>query len=307
MHDGATYWSRLRKDLKRNQIIYWMVLPAILYYGIFHYGPMYGAQIAFKTYVPAKGIWASHWVGFDHFKLFFNSFYFWRVLKNTLLINLYQLIFGFPAPILLALLLNEVRVAIFKRAVQTVTYIPHFISVVVVVGIVIDFFSLDGLINRLSSLFGFKPIQFVLEADWFRFLFVGSDIWQGVGWGSIIYLAAIAGIDPSLYEAAKVDGAGRFRQMFSITIPGMAPTIIILFILNIGHFMSVGAEKIILLYNPATYETADAISSFVYRKGLLESSFSFSAAVGLFNSVINFALLIVANRISRNVSETKLW
>jgi putative aldouronate transport system permease protein len=301
------YLNRLKKDLVRNKLIYLILLPVVAYYVIFHYVPMYGAQIAFKQFSPAKGILASDWVGFVHFKQFFSSFYFWRVLKNTLLISFYELIFGFPAPILLALLLNEVRVRFFKRAVQTITYIPHFISVVIVVGMTVDFFSLNGLVNQLLGMFGVEPLKFFNSSDYFRFLFVGSGIWQGVGWGSIIYLAAIAGIDPSLYEAARVDGANRFKQIRHITLPGIAPTIIILFILTIGHFMSVGAEKIILLYNPAMYETADTISTFVYRKGLLESNYSFSAAVGLFNSVINFILLIITNRLSSSLTDTKLW
>lgn len=303
----AGYLVRLKKDLVRNKLIYLILLPVVAYYVIFHYVPMYGAQIAFKQFSPAKGILASEWVGFVHFKQFFSSFYFWRVLKNTLLISFYELIFGFPAPIILALLLNEVRVRFFKRAVQTITYIPHFISVVIVVGMTVDFFSLNGLVNQLLGLFGVEPLKFFNSSDYFRFLFVGSGIWQGVGWGSIIYLAAIAGIDPSLYEAARVDGANRFKQIRHITLPGIAPTIIILFILTIGHFMSVGAEKIILLYNPAMYETADTISTFVYRKGLLESNYSFSAAVGLFNSVINFILLIITNRLSSSLTDTKLW
>jgi putative aldouronate transport system permease protein len=303
----ASYWSRLGKDLKRNKLIYLLVLPVVAYYVIFHYVPMYGAQIAFKNFTPVKGIMGSEWVGFVHFEHFFSSFYFWRVLKNTLMISFYELVFGFPAPIVLAILLNEVRLALFKRAVQTITYIPHFISVVIVVGMTVDFFSLGGLVNQLLGMIGIEPQKFFNSSDWFRFLFVGSGIWQGVGWGSIIYLAAISGIDPSLYEAARVDGAGRFKQIMHITLPGIAPTIIILLILNVGNFMSVGAEKIILLYNPMMYETADTISTFVYRKGLLESNYSFSAAVGLFNSVINFAMLLAANWLSRSLTETKLW
>ncbi|MEK3722697.1 ABC transporter permease subunit [Paenibacillus sp. FSL H8-0034] len=284
-----------------------MVLPVVLYFALFHYAPMYGAQIAFKNYVPAKGIFGSEWAGLDNFQQFFNSIYFWRVLKNTVLISLYELVLGFPAPIVLALMLNEVRLAFFKRAVQTVVYIPHFISVVIVAGMAIDFFSLDGLVNQLLQPLGIGPLKFFMGPDWFRTIFVGSGIWQGVGWGSIIYLAAITSIDPTLYEAAKVDGAGRIKQIFHITIPGIAPTIIILFILNLGHFMSVGADKIILLYNPMMYDTADTISTFVYRKGLLEANYSFSAAVGLFNSVINFMLLLFANKLSRSLTETKLW
>ncbi|MFC4778698.1 ABC transporter permease [Paenibacillus sp. GCM10023252] len=291
----------------RNKLIYLMLLPVIAYFAIFSYLPMYGAQIAFKNYSVARGISESPWVGLEHFQQFFSSFYFWRVLKNTLMLSFYELIFGFPAPIVLALLLNEVRKALFKRAVQTITYIPHFISVVVVVGMTKDFFSLEGLVNQLLELVGLEPKFFLNGPEWFRFLYVGSGIWQGIGWGSIIYLAAMAGIDPALYEASRVDGATRFKQMIHITIPGIAPTIIILFILNIGHFMSVGADKIILLYSPVMFETADTISTYVYRKGLLETNYSYSAAVGLFNSVLNFMLLIGANMLSRKYTDTKLW
>jgi putative aldouronate transport system permease protein len=301
------FLNRLKRDLIRNRLIYLMLLPVIAYFAIFHYLPMYGAQIAFKNYSVARGISESPWVGLEHFQQFFNSFYFWRVLKNTLMLSFYELVFGFPAPILLALLLNEVRKALFKRAVQTITYIPHFISVVVVVGMTKDFFSLEGLVNQLLELIGLEPKFFLNGPEWFRFLYVGSGIWQGVGWGSIIYLAAMAGIDPALYEASRVDGATRLKQIIHITIPGIAPTIIILFILNIGHFMSVGADKIILLYSPVMFETADTISTYVYRKGLLETNYSFSAAVGLFNSVLNFMLLIGANMLSRKYTDTKLW
>ncbi|WP_407647312.1 ABC transporter permease [Gracilibacillus oryzae] len=296
------------KDFKRNKIIYLMVSPVVLYYIIFQYGPMYGLQIAFKDYSPALGFSGSPWVGFDHFIEFFNSFFFWRLLVNTILLSFYTLLFAFPAGIILALLLNEVRGRIFKRTVQTITYMPHFVSLVVIVGILFDFLARDGVVNDiLVFLFGMEPIAFMREAEWFRTLFVGSDIWQNVGWSSIIFLAAMSNIDPSLYEAAKMDGAGRFKQMFHITLPGIMPTVVILLILLIGKFMTVGEEKILLMYNPTTYETADVIGTYVYRKGILESNFSFSAAVGLFKAMIAFTLLVIANGIARKVSDTKLW
>lgn len=301
------YWKRLGKDLKRNKFVYLMLLPVVLYYLIFHYGPMYGVQIAFKDYNITEGIWNSRWIGFDHFIEFFKGFHFWRLIRNTFLINFYELLFAFPAPIILALLLNELRRMWFKRLVQTVSYLPHFISVVVVVGMIVDFTSLNGLINQFLGLFGIEPIGFLQKSEWFRTIYVGSGIWQGIGWGSIIYLAAMSNINPELYEAAKIDGASRFKQALHVTIPGIAPIIIILFILQMGSMMSVGFEKIILMYNPLTYETADVISTYVYRKGILEASFSFSAAVGLFNAVINLTLLVLANRISAKVSETSLW
>ncbi|NMA95359.1 MAG: sugar ABC transporter permease [Clostridiales bacterium] len=284
-----------------------MAIPVILFYGLFHYAPMYGAVIAFKDFVPARGILGSPWAGFKHFRSFFKSIYFLRVLKNTILINVYSLIFGFPMPIILALLLNELRNERFKKTVQTVSYLPHFISIMVVAGMLIDFLSRKGIITDLIVLLGGQRDNMLMRPDLFKGIYVGSGIWQHVGWDSIIYLAALTGIDPELYEAARIDGASRWRQTWHITLPGIAPTIIILLILRVGGMMSVGFEKIILLYNDATMETADVISSFVYRKGLLEFSYSFSAAVGLFNSIINFILVITVNRISRQVSETSLW
>lgn len=284
-----------------------MALPVVAYYIIFHYAPMYGAIIAFKEFNPALGIMGSPWVGFKHFKSFFEGVYFWRLVRNTLLISVYSLIWGFPAPIILALLLNEVKNKYFKRTVQTVSYLPHFISLVVVCGIIKDFTSTDGVINDIIEFLGGERTNFLMIPEWFRPIYVGSGIWQEVGWGSIIYLAAITNIDPQLYEAATIDGASRWKQIWHITLPGIVPTIVILLILRLGGLMSVGFEKIILLYNSATMETADVISSYVYRRGLLDFDYSFSAAVGLFNSVINLILITSANRLSRKVSETSLW
>ncbi len=303
----AAWRTRAKKDVLRNRYIYLMLLPVLAYYLIFHYGPMYGSVIAFQDFNPLKGILASKWVGLENFADFFKSVFFVRLLRNTLFINLLDLFFGFPAPIILALLLNEIRWAPFKRVVQTVSYMPHFISVVVVVGMLVDFFARDGLMNNVFRPLLTQPIAFLQSPDWFRPLFVGSGIWQHVGWASIIYLAAITNIDPTLYEAAMVDGAGRFRQLLHITLPGIMPTIVILLILRLGAMMTVGYEKIILMYNPLTYETADVISTYVYRRGVLNTDYSFSAAVGLFNSVLNFALVVAANTISRKVNETSLW
>ncbi|WP_079912773.1 sugar ABC transporter permease [Paenibacillus sp. 32352] len=304
---SPTALQTIRADWRRHWTIYLMALPVIAYYVIFHYGPMYGLQIAFKDFQPAKGIWGSPWVGFKHFESFFNGIYFGRLIKNTILINIYELLFGFPAAIVLALLLNEIRNSVFKRFVQTVSYLPHFISIVVVAGMMIDFLSRTGLINQILGTFGIEPVDFLKEAGWFRFLFVSSGIWQGVGWGSIIYLAAIAAIDPTLYEAARMDGAGRWKQTLHVTIPGIMPTIAILFILQMGNMLSVGSEKVLLLYNPLTYSTADVISTYVYRKGVLEASYSFTAAVGLFNSVVSFILIVAANSVTKRLSENKLW
>ncbi|EHB64642.1 putative aldouronate transport system permease protein [Paenibacillus lactis] len=302
-----SFRTRAARDFRRNSVIYLMLLPVVAFYAVFHYGPLYGLQIAFKNFSAGLGIWNSPWVGFDHFIEFFNGFFFERVVTNTIVLGLYDLIFVFPASIVLALLLNEVRNRMFKRTVQSITYIPHFISVVVVVGMLVDFLSVDGLINQLIAYFGGKPISFMRLPEWFRTIYTSSAIWQGIGWGSIIYLAAISNIDPSLYEAAKVDGAGRWKQMLMITLPGIMPTVIILLILRIGSFMALQDEKILIMYNPVTYETADVIGTYVYRKGILEASYSFSAAVGMFNSLINFVLLIGANYLSKRFTETKLW
>lgn len=297
----------LVKDARRNKHIYLMLAPVVAWYLLFHYVPMYGAQIAFRDFSVTQGIWGSPWVGFANFLAYFRGFYFWRLIRNTILINVLDLVLGFPAPIVLALLLNEVRSTTFKRAVQTITYMPHFVSLIVVVGIVIDFLARDGLVNQLLGSLGLSPVPFMQRPEWFRIIYVGSGIWQHVGWGSIIYLAALSRVDPTLYEAAMVDGAGRWRQLLHVTLPGIAPTIVILLILRIGTMMAVGFEKIILMYNPLTYETADVISSYVYRKGILEADYGFSSAVGLFNSAINFSLLLIANTISRRVNETSLW
>lgn len=294
-------------DFKRNKYIYLMLLPVVGYYILFHYVPMYGAQIAFKDYIPSRGIWGSPWIGWENFQDFFNGLYFWRLIRNTFAINLLDVIFGFPAPIILALLLNELSSEKFKRTVQTITYMPHFISLVVIVGMVIDFLARDGMINQFLAYFGFTPTPFMQRPEFYWGIYVASDIWQAIGWGSIIYLAAIASINPTLYEAAKVDGASRLRQAMHVTIPGILPTIIILLILRLGTMMTLGYEKAILLYNPLVYERADVISTYVYRQGILDANFSFSAAVGLFNSVINFALLIAANYLSRRYSESSLW
>ncbi|BCS82250.1 ABC transporter permease [Anaerocellum diazotrophicum] len=299
------------KDLKRNKNLYFMILPILLYYLVFHYIPMYGLQIAFKDFSPAKGIIGSPWVGLEKFKEFFvyDSFYVWRIIRNTILINVYDIVFGFPAPIIFALLLNEIKNSFYKRTLQTISYMPHFISTVVIVGIILDFFSRDGLVNYILKTLGIvkEPIAFMSEPGWFRPLYVGSGIWQNLGWGSIIYLAAISNIDSQLYEAAIIDGAGRLKQALYITLPGIMPTIIIMFILRVGSIMNVGFEKVFLMYNPLVYETADVISTYVYRKGLLEMDYGYGAAVGLFNSVVNFGFVILTNYISRKFTETSLW
>lgn len=303
----SNFKVRFARDLRKNYSLYLLVLPVVAFYIIFHYLPMYGAIIAFKNYSPGKGILGSPWCGFDHFTSFFQSIYFGRVLRNTLRISILNILFGFTAPIILALLINELKSRTYSRIVQTVTYLPHFISLVVVCGMLTDFLDMDGIITQICMMFGLDNQNLLRVPDYFTTIYVASDIWQGVGWGSIIYLAALAGIDPSLHEAARIDGASRWRQIWTVDIPCILPTIITLLVLRMGSVMSVGYEKIILLYNSLTMEKADVISSFVYRKGLLESNYGFSTAVGLFNSVINMLLVVAANTISRKVNETSLW
>ena len=299
--------QRIGADFILNKELYLMILPVLLVYALFAYLPMYGAQIAFKDFSPGAGINGSEWVGFTNFTDFFNQYYFWRILKNTVVISLTMIVVGFPAPIILALLINELRSKYFTKFVQTVSYMPHFISLVVVCGLILDFTRDSGVISNLLASFGVKPTTMLNNPDNFLPVYVISGIWQEIGWGSIIYLAALSGIDQEQYEAARIDGAGRWRQLLHITIPNLMPTIIIMLILRLGGIMNVGFEKIILLYNPAIYETSDVISSFVYRDGLQNFNWSSSSAIGLFNSVINFAFLLSANWISKKVNQTSLW
>ena len=292
------------KKIKKCKYLYIMMLLPIIYYILFHYLPLYGVLIAFKDYKIAKGVWGSPWVGFKWFEKFLADPYFWKLVKNTLLLNIYGLLWGFPVPILLALMLNEVTNAKFKRAIQTVSYLPHFISTVVVCGMVMNFLSLDGIINQIIAAFGFDKIQFMVLPEWFRTIFTASGIWQTCGWTSIIYLSALTSVDQEILEAAMIDGANRFQR---ITLPSIAPTISIMLIMQIGRLMSLGYEKIILLYNGSTYETADVISTYVYRRGILSADFSYSTAVGLFQSVIGVILLVASNQISKKLSDSSLW
>lgn len=304
---GSSFGARCARDFRKNYALYLLVLPVIAFYIVVHYVPMYGAMIAFKSYSPGKGILGSAWCGLDHFKSFFGSVYFGRTLTNTLRISLVSILFGFTSPIVLALLINELRSKLYSRVVQTITYLPHFISLVVICGMLSDFLEADGIITTICTWFGMERQNLLRVPGYFTTIYVASDIWQGVGWGSIIYLAALAGIDPTLYEAARMDGANRWKQIWAVDIPCILPTIITLLILRMGSVMSVGYEKIILLYNSLTMEKADVISSFVYRKGLLEANYGYSTAVGLFNSVINMVLVIAANTISKKTNETALW
>lgn len=292
----------------RNWELYLLFLPVLAYFIIFHYIPMYGVQIAFKDFIANKGIMGSPWVGFEHFERFFDSFYFWRIIKNTLGIGIYELVVGFPIPIILALMIHELRTGKFRKFVQTVTYMPHFLSTIVMVGMIMMFLSpASGLINVVITLFGGEPISFMTEPGWFKSVYVWSGVWQTMGWSSIIYIAALAGIDPQLHEAARVDGASRLRRIWHINLPGIAPTIIVLLILNMGSILGVGFEKVFLMQNDLNMESSDVISTNVYRSGILGAQYSFSAAVGLFNSVVNFIMLLTVNRIARKVSSSSLW
>jgi putative aldouronate transport system permease protein len=299
--------DRAKRELVRNRYLYIMLTPVVAFYFVFHYAPMYGLIISFKDFVPTLGIWDSEWVGFRHFTSFFTSVYAWRLIRNVVLLNIYNLVVQVPAPIILALLLNEVRWMPFKRTVQTITYLPHFVSLVIIVGLMMDFMSREGVVNRILIAMGMEAIPFFSESGWFRTLYVWSNVWQTAGWGSIIYLAALASINQELYEAAEADGAGRWLKMWHISLPGLLPTTVVLFIMRIGQMMTVGFEKIILMYNPLTYETADVISSFVYRRGLIQADWSYSTAVGFVNSAINFVLLVSINKIARRTGETSLW
>lgn len=299
---------RVKKDLRMYGGAYIMLMIVLAYYIIFHYTPMFGAVIAFKDFKPRLGIWGSKWVGWKNFESFFSSYYFWRLIKNTLTISISGLVFTFPCAIIFALSVNEVHHNGFKRTVQTISYMPHFISLIVVCSMINLFVDSNGVITQVMKLMGYQGSGSLLgQSSMFVPIYVISDIWQQTGWNCIIYLAAFASIDTALYEAARIDGAGRLRQTIHVTLPGIARTIILLLILRIGQMMSVGHEKIILLYNDFTMETADVISSYVYRRGLVNGDYSFSTAVGLFNSAINFLLVIFANKISNAVTGYGIW
>ena len=300
--------NALKKDLKRNYSLYLIFLPTVIFFVIFSYGPMVGLLMAFQNYKPQLGFFRSPFVGFKHFQDFFQSYYFWRLLKNTFLISFLDLLVGFPLPIIFALLLNEVRGKFFKKSIQTISYMPYFVSMVVVCSLVNQFCSQNGAITQLWSMITQnEPASLIAQPQFFRAICVGSNVWQSLGYNSIIYIAALASVDQELYEAAVIDGANRWKQTLHVTLPGISSTIIILLILRCGQLLNVGYEKIILLYGPSTYETADVINSFVYRKGLQEFNYGYSAAVGLFNSVISFILLMTVNKISAKVSDTSLF
>ncbi len=295
------------KQIKHSKYLYLIFLFPLLYYVVFHYAPMYGVIVSFKDYNIVKGIWGSPWAGLKHFEKFVKDPYFWKVVRNTFLMSFYNILWGFPVPILLAIMLNEVKHAKFKRVIQSISYLPHFISTVVLCGMLVNLLSTDGLLNQLVRNLGGKSVQFLMYPQYFRTIYVSSSIWQSAGWTSIIYLAALTGIDPEILDAATIDGANRLQRIKHVTIPAITPTISTMLIMNLGRMMNLGYEKVLLLYNGSTYETADIISTYVYRRGILGNSFSYATAVGLFQSVIGIVLLVMANKVSRKLSETSLW
>lgn len=309
---GLDWSCFMKKDLKKKyrgkgQLIALVAVP-LVWYVIFCYVPMYGVQIAFKRFNPSLGIIGSPWVGLKYFKQFFNSYYFSEITLNTILLSLYTMVIGFPIPIILAIIVNEIQKPGLKKAVQNVTYIPHFLSVVVVVSMLTIFCNpYYGLFNKISGLFGMAPVDFMAKPEAFRTLYVFSNVWQHMGFNSIIYIAALSSIDPCLYEAATIDGASRFKKIIYISIPCIVPTIMILFIMRIGSLMNVGYEKVLLMQNTVNGSTSEIISTFIYRNGIQQGNFSYSAAVGLFNSVINCVLLVLANFFSKRITGSSLW
>lgn len=304
--------SKLKKDLVKHRSAYFLFLPVLAFYLIFCYKPMYGLIIAFKDFTPFKGIMGSPWaadLGLKHFMDFFGSVYFGRLIRNTLVISITNLLVTFPAPIILALLLNEIRCRKYKGLLQTLTYLPHFISMVVICSMVRMFVDHEGFITQVLASLGLVDgeLSMLSNKNYFVPIYVFSDLWQTIGWSAIIYISALSGVDQELYEAARIDGANRWQQTLHVTIPAIMMTIIMMFIMKIGTVMSVGYEKIILLYNPGIYETADVISSYVYRKGLQEADWSYAAAVGFFNSFINLFLVVTANKITKKVTDMGLW
>jgi putative aldouronate transport system permease protein len=295
------------KALRRDWQLYSLALVPLLFFLVFRYLPMVGNVIAFRRFVPGGSLFGETWVGLRYVKIFINDATFWQVFGNTVVLGGLTLLFCFPLPIMLALMLNEVRSRYFKQFVQTVSYLPHFLSIVIVAGMVLQLTSVEGTVNQVMGAFGGDPIAFMQGPQWFRTIYVSSEVWQTVGWGTILYLAALTTIDDQLYEAAKIDGANRWKQTWHITLPGIRPTMVTLLILNIGTFMAVGFEKVLLLYNPLTYPTADVISTYLYRVGLVSNNFSYAAAIGLFESVIGLTLVLSANAISRRTVGTSLW
>jgi len=303
----SSRYARLAKALKRDRYLYLMMLLPALYFVVFHYVPMYGITLAFKDYNAVEGIIGSPWVGLKHIRAFLSDPYSYRLIWNTVVLRLWSLVFAFPAPIILALMLNELRNQRFKRIVQSSSYLPHFISVVVVCGMIVSFLASDGLVNQILQVFGIQPRPWLQDAKWFRPIYTFSEIWQQAGWGSVLYLAALSAISPDLYEAAVIDGASRWQRMRHITLPGIAPTITIMLLLNMGQMLTVGYQKILLLYTGATYETADVLGTYIYRRGIMGADYGFATAVELFQSAVGLLFVVASNNLAKRVSETSLW
>ena len=299
--------KQLAKNYRANRMLYWLILPVLIYVLIFNYIPMGGLLIAFQDYSITKGFWGSKWIGLKNFQSFFSGIFFGRTLTNTLVLSLQDMLFSFPAPILLALMLNEVKRLRFKKVIQTVSYMPHFISLVVVASLVKEFTTSSGIVATIVSALGGTPKNYLSMPQYFRSIFVISNIWQSIGFGSIIYLAAISGVNDELYEAACIDGANRIQQLFHVTLPGIASTVMIMLIMRCGQIMSVNFEKVLLLYSPSTYETSDVIMTYVYRMGIVKQKIGYSTAVGLFNSVVAFLLIVTANALSRKYTEISMF
>jgi putative aldouronate transport system permease protein len=301
---GRRTW---RQAVRRDWQLYSLAVLPLAFFVVFRYLPMAGNIIAFRRYHPGGNLFGDEWVGLHYFRLVINDSTFWHVFANTLILGGLTLVFIFPLPLVLALLLNEVRTRSLKRFVQTVSYLPHFLSVVVVAGFIMEMLAVNGVVNNALHGVGHSAIPFLQQPEWFRSIYIGSEMWQTVGWGTILYLAALTTIDPELYEAARIDGANRWRQTWHVTLPGIRPTMMTLLILNLGTFMAVGFEKILLLYNPLTYPTADVISTYLYRVGIVSGSLSYAAAIGIFESVIGLVLVLSANAISRRTVGAGLW
>ena len=300
--------ENIAKRLIKTWQLYVFVIPAVIYFIIFCYIPMYGVQLAFKDYNPMLGMMGSEWIGFDNFIRFFKSYQFKQLLENTLVLSLYQLVAGFPIPIILAILLNQLRGSRFKKLVQTVTYAPHFISIVVLVGMLNIFLSpRGGIINQVIQLFGKEPILFLGKEEYFRHIYVLSGVWQNMGWNAIIYLAALSGVSTELHEAAIMDGASKIKRILHVDLPAILPTVMIILVMNFGSIMSLGFEKAYLMQNSQNISSSEIIATYVYKMGLLNAQYGFSTAVGLFNSVINCTLLIIVNKVSKKISDVGLW
>lgn len=297
----------LRKAIQRDWQLYALAILPLIFLAIFRYAPMLGNVIAFRRFRAGGNIFGDEWVGMRYVSMFIQDPVFWHVFSNTVILGGLTLVVCFPLPILLALLLNEVRKKAFKRLVQSISYLPHFLSIVIIVGMVMQLLSLQGTVNQIITGMGGEAIPFLQRAEWFRAIYVGSEVWQTVGWGTILYLAALTTVDASLYEASEIDGAKRWQQIWHVTLPGIRPTMMTLLILNIGSFLNVGFEKVLLLYNPLTYSTADVISTYLYRVGLVSNNLSYAAAIGLFQALIGLVMILSANYISRRAIGASLW